>query len=404
VKTALVYDSSRQLVNNDASWIPSLSALIYLAHPMNVSAVGKIDTLSEDLAATFALAVVNLALRSVRGPQAPPDPGLQPRVFLAAGAVLLGMLSKEGFAGMAVATPVLFVVATGTRDSSGRRALLILLTTLAMAAAAYFALRLASGFPLTGALEKTDRYQLHLGFNVLKNVVAEICSILFPGNTLKIFVGFDAVHIAISSALLLTVSALAYQRLHALATVLRNGARERRMAAILGVALLASFFPSCMITELVSENATAEALPIIVISVTGIFAFGSQRQFVNWPVIPVVSVFAVLWLAAATGDKAAAARDVSVRAYEIGDRIAAAYNEKPKARVTVCFAPGSLSAHPRKYSVLSMPDDFAAYFQLYRVRMAQPAPLVTAVNLSGDSSKEHPPCDISVVGFTVSGP
>lgn len=72
VKTALVYDSSRQLVNNDASWIPSLSALIYLAHPMNVSAVGKIDTLSEDLAATFALAVVNLALRSVRGPQAPP--------------------------------------------------------------------------------------------------------------------------------------------------------------------------------------------------------------------------------------------------------------------------------------------------------------------------------------------
>src|SRR5882757_2320474 len=200
VKTSLVYGASRRWVNHANSWIPWLAALLYLTHPMNVSAVGKIDTLSEDLAALFALLVVNLALSSVRGADGAAAPALVRKVLLAAAAVFLGMASKEAFAGMAAATPVLFFLANGTRDRAARRALAALLAALAIAAVAYCSLRLASGFPLTGALEKASRYELHLGGNVAMNMAAELGSILFPGNTLKVFVQLDAVHIVISMA------------------------------------------------------------------------------------------------------------------------------------------------------------------------------------------------------------
>ena len=62
LKVSLVYDLAARIVSPRGGWAPWVIAVVFLLHPMNVCAVGKIDTFSEDIAALFALLVVRLAI------------------------------------------------------------------------------------------------------------------------------------------------------------------------------------------------------------------------------------------------------------------------------------------------------------------------------------------------------
>jgi len=67
--------------------------------------------------------------------------------------------------------------------------------------------------------------------------------------------------------------------------------------------------------------------------------------------------------------------------------------------VTACFE-RSMQTKPEKYSIFSMPEDLAAFFQLYRLRVATPAPSVAVVDLRLNPGA-HPHCNLSISGASV---
>jgi hypothetical protein len=400
IKTSLVYSIVRRLTERASAWLALLAALIFLTHPMNVSAVGKIDTLSEDLAALFALLGARLALASVRNSDDTVPAGAMKNAVLAAGAVFMGMMSKEAFAGFAAALPFMFAVAVGTRQRAARQVLGVLVLSEALAAGAYFTIRLASGFPLTGALIHTARYQLRFGANVAMNIAAQLGAIAFPGNTVAVFVNLNILHIAVSAGLLLLAAVIAVRRLPAVIDACKREPRQRRMMVVVLIAIVAGLFPSCLIPELISENQTAQALPFVIIAFISLFGFSADPTARQSPLAMAFGSVAVVWLAAACTDKVLAAREASFRAERIGAQIEAAYRAGPVSALTVCFA-RNMRTEPKKYSVFSMPDDAAAFFQLYRLRMMQPSPTLSVVDLRNTPVPAGGHCDITVSAFDV---
>jgi hypothetical protein len=408
VKASLVYELAKQVVSPTRSWAPWVIALIFLLHPMHVSAVGKIDTFSEDIAALFALLTVRFAmLAAVAKGTRDPLSTVTRNISWAAVMVLLGMLSKEAFAGIAAATPLLFAAAIGISERESRRALAYLIALEAVAGVAYFAARHAFGFSLTAPLTSAARYELHFGSNVLVNVTAALASISFPGSTLAVFLKLNAVHIAISLGILVAFLVLFRRRLTGMAA--RFGTldvQHRRVTLILLIAAVAALFPSCLISELVSENQTALALPFVLLlmlaSPLGVPLNPKGEDVRSASVLTCLSLVAVAWMAAASADKVLAARDASVRAYRIGDLIVTRFHEHPTAVVTVCFE-RSMQTKPQKYSIFSMPDDLAAYFQLYRLRVETPTPVIDVVDLRLKSPDYRPHCSLSISGASVSG-
>jgi hypothetical protein len=403
LKVSLVYDLAARIVSPGRAWAPWVIALVFLLHPMNVCAVGKIDTFSEDIAALFALLTVRLAIVAAGSPEAAPAI-VKRNAWLAAATVFAGMLSKEAFVGIAAATPVLFAVAIGTHRSESRRALLYLLAWVTVAAVGYFAARHAFGFPLTGALTPAARYQLHVGSNALVNVAAQFASITFPGSSLAVFLKFNAVHVLISLGLVIAYLVLFRRRLVAM-TVGYGGvpAEQRRVILIVLIAALSAMFPTCLISQVISENQTALALPFVILLALacplGLRLEAADTGPHSASLVCRLSTVALVWMAGASADKVLAARDASEHAYRIGDLILAKYYEHPTSAVTACFE-RSMQTEPKKYSIFSMPEDLAAFFQLYRLRVAAPAPSVTVVDLRLNPGV-HPRCNLSISGALV---
>jgi hypothetical protein len=404
LKVSLVYDLAARIVPTRRAWAPWVIALVFLLHPMNVCAVGKIDTFSEDIAALFALLTVRLAIVAACSRDAAPAK-VGRNALLAAAMVFAGMLSKEAFAGIAAATPVLFAVAIGASGRESRRALVYLVALITVAALGYFAARHAFGFPPTGALTTAARYQLHVGSNVLVNLAAELASITFPGSTLALFVKFNAVHVVISSGLVIAFLVLFRKRLVAM-TAGYGGlpAEQRRLILIVLIAALSAMFPTCLISQVISENQTALALPFVLLLALacplGVRLEPACAGSYTASLVCCLSAIALVWMAGATVDKVLAARDASEHAYRIGDLILTKYYEHPTSAVTVCFE-RSMQTEPKKYSIFSMPDDLAAFFQLYRLRVSVPAPVMDIVDLRLKNPGIHAHCSLSISGASV---
>jgi len=404
LKVSLVYDLAARIASPRGGWAPWVIALVFLLHPMNVCAVGKIDTFSEDIAALFALLVVRLAIIAAGSGEAAPATAWR-NAWLVAVLLFTGMLSKEAFVGIAAATPILFAVAIRISGRESRRALVYLVAFSAVAALAYFAARHAFGFPLAGALTPAARYQLHVGSNALLNLAAEFASITFPGSSLAVFVRFNAVHVIISLSLIIAYLMLFRRQLVAMtAGYGRLAVEQRRQILIVLIAALSAMFPTCLISQVISENQTALALPFVILLALAcplavrLEPADTGTRTAN--LVGCLSAVALVWMAGATVDKVLAARDTSEHAYRIGDVILSKYYENPTPNVTVCFE-HSLQTEPRKYSVLSMPDDLAAFFQLYRLRVAVPAPALDVVDLRLKNPGNPPPCNLSIAGASV---
>jgi hypothetical protein len=406
LNVALVYNLAGRLVAQRSPGVAIVIATIFLLHPMNVTAVGKIDTFSEHLASLFALLIVRCALGAAEATDSPGGERIALRLALAcAPLVFLGMLSKEAFAGIAAATPLLFGVAVGISKPESRRTLAWLLVGECLAALAYFGLRVAFGFPLAGAHIATARYQLHLGLNVPMNLAAELVSIAFPGSTLALFVHFNAAEIVIPLLVLAMFLTLFGRRLWTLLAHREEiPAQSRRALLIVLIAAGAAFFPTCLIPELISENQTALALPFLVLfALAGPLAPPPplEKQALPYRIaLACTCVAAVLCMAAATSDKVAAMRATSDRAYRLGDLILAKYRERPSRNVTVCFDT-SLRSEPVKYSVFSMPDDRAALFQLTRLKIADPTLAIQVEDLRRNPDFDASQCTLRIAGASV---
>ncbi|HVW70112.1 MAG TPA: hypothetical protein VHB68_14135 [Steroidobacteraceae bacterium] len=402
LKAGLVHEIAKRIVSPAWPWAPAVIAAIFLAHPMHVSAVGKIDTVSEDLAALFALLVVLFAFVAAEANDAKDSGKALRAVVGAAVMVFFGMLSKEAFAGVAAATPFMFATALGSSQRGSRRLLAGLLALEGALGAGYLVLRHASGFSLA-APNGAGRYQLHFGLNVIKNIAAELGSIGFPGSTLAVFVRLDIVHVIISAGLLIVFVALFRERLVDMTFGAGTlPAVRRRAVLIVLLATVAAFFPTCLIPDLVSENQTALALPFVVLLLLAC-PLGSPPQgaLARTGRLACLSLVAITWMVSATTGKVLAAYETSVRAYGIGDEILARYFEHPVPQVIFCFQP-SVRSKPTKYSIFSLPDDKAAEFQLYRLRILNPAPVVSIVDLRQASGGERPSCTLSMSGESIS--
>jgi hypothetical protein len=406
LSVSLVHDLAARIVSPKLPWAPFVIATIFLVHPMHVSAVGKIDTFSEGIASVFALLVVRCAMAAA---EAAPGPAEERTALYWAmwsvPAVLLGMFSKEAFAGLAAATPLLFAVALRAPERESRRTLAWLVAGLGVAAALYFAARIASGFPLVGTPTPAARYQLHFGVNVPLNLAAEIVSIAFPGSTLALFARFDATEIAVSSVLLVMLLVFLKKRVGVtLARWSQIPPERRRMMLIILIAAIASLFPTCLIPELISENQTALPLPFLVLLALAcplVLPFEADRQRPLQPIVLSCTCTAVfLCMALATSGKVLAAQEASDQAYRRGDLILAAFHEHPTAVVTACFEP-SMRTEPVKYGIFSVPDDLAAYYQLTRLKVERPGIVIKVVDLRLKDAGKHPECTLHISGMSV---
>lgn len=404
---SLVHDLAARIVSPQLPWAPFVIATIFLVHPMHVSAVGKIDTLSEDLASVFALLVVRCAIAAAEA--APGTAGARTALYWAmwsVPAVLLGMFSKEAFAGLAAMTPVLFAVALQARGRESRKTLTGLVAGLGVAAAIYFAARIASGFPLAGTPTPAARYELHFGVNVPMNLAAEFVSIAFPGSTLALFARFDATEIAVSSALLVMFLVFLQRRVRVTIALWSEIQPERRrMMLIILLATIASLFPTCLIPELISENQTALPLPFLaLLALACPLALPLELDRRQRPLQPIVlscaCSAAFVCLTLATSGKVLAAQQASDQAYRRGDQILAAFREHPTAVVTACFE-RSMRTEPVKYGVFSVPDDLAAYYQLIRLKVQQPGLVIKVVDLRLKDAGDPPECTLHISGTSV---
>ena len=406
LNVALVYDLAGRIVSQKSPWVPFIIATIFLVHPMHVLAVAKIDTFSEQMASLFALLSVRCAMNAA----ATRDTNLSRRtgLYWAGWAVLtvfLGMLSKEAFAGIAAATPLFFAAALGISTREARRTLMWLVAGECLAGIAYLAVRVAFGFPLLGARVDAARYHLHIGFNVLKNVAAELASIAFPGSTLTLFVRFDTLAVMLALTVLVTLLVLLQHRFRDLFVRGREVAPpQRRATLIVLIAAVAAFFPTCLIPELISENQTALALPfmtLLVLAAPLSLPTPLSHERLSWQIaFACASVALFSCMALATSGKVLAMRQTSDRAYRMGDLILAKYYEHPSAVVTVCFDP-TMRSTPAKYSVLSMPDDLAAFFQLSRLRIEQPGITINVQDLRQAGTADPARCNMHLSGMTV---
>ena len=353
--------------------------LLYLFHPMHVAAVIKIDTISENLAALVALCVVSLLARLAMLPRESCTSRLLSfYVFAAAMLTLVGMLSKEAYFGMAAATPLLIAIAVAgvpRRKLAFTFASSALLT--ALLAALYFGLRRLEGYQLGGY--KAGRYHLTFGINVLINSAASIGASLFPGNTMKIFAGFDFFYVLLAVGLILAILLLYWRSYFAFIAQACTGRilaiPNGRILLLALLATFASLLPGCMVSELISENQTESTIPFVILLVVGIPAVSSVasrwQKRPQFAFLPIALVFtAATLMANATTEKVAAAHRLSDRAYHWGDVLVEQATHKPVPHFFLCIAPVTPALVQPKYSIFSVPDSTLAATQLYRLHMA----------------------------------
>ena len=390
--------------------------ILFLLHPMHVASVIKIDTISENLASLFALALALVVARLAFVPDEELSNGRVCRFALAAAALsLLGMLSKEAYLGVAAATPLLVsVAALRERGKSKARFALLVASGLTVAAmTAYFLLRRQAGYTLAGG-DAANRYRFHLGLNFLLNAATSFGASLFPGSTLKIFVHFDLFYVLLSAALVLAAALLYLPGYLGFARCVRSGcarvAAEARVLLIFVIAAVASLVPSGLINGLISENQSEATIPFVLMLAffipawmmdsattdpsyaplfagSGRLAASSRRPAATMVVLAMITAL----MATATSEKVEAAHEMSRRAYAMGDEMMRDYLAHPVSHYFLCIPPDSFVR--RKYSIFSLPDGMLASTQMYRIDLLHPS---KPSNFMPDVPQARPYCSMRV--------
>lgn len=341
-----------------SAWMTAaLAGAVFMLHPAMVNSVVQIDTVSQLMSAMFAV-IAMLCLARTRNPLA------VGHLVTIGVLTLLGMLSKEGFAGFAAGIPIIAVVLHARLGPVTRgqvlRWLLAYAVTFAVAFAIYTALRFASG---RGFGSNFSRYEIEIGFNLIKNTAMLLGAGLFPGSTVKLLHNRDVLHIAISLLpVLLAVGVLLLGLRHWLRGdrhLLAGSQRSRSLAIVaLILAMLAGLVPSILVQG-VSEHQASLPLPFLValvLSLAGFAVAALRRAPLPWAALLGTCVAASLvWMVFATNSKITLFGHTAARAEAITAQIMTAFAAAPPdAAFVVCHTPPE---DERMFGVYDLPAD-----------------------------------------------
>jgi hypothetical protein len=350
-RAGLGYALARRLLPGASRIGAAIVSLVMIVHPIVVATVGKIDNNTEALASVLGLAAVLLVLRAPRlsaGPEA---------VALAAIA-LTGLLTKETFAGLAIALPAMSALASARPDWRRGAAAAIAITAMF---GAYLAYRAATGAPL-GSTDPGSRYHLHLGLNAVKNAIAGLGAAGYPGSTLDIFVTRRLWPVAVTAGLALVVVLVWVQQRRRLALSIADAPWR-----VLALALAASLVPLVLINGWPSEHHLVTTAALLWIMI-GVVTFGDAGSARRPTVTHALGAALIVWMAAATLQKVAAERELSARGRAMGEAVVAAYEAKPTPAMVLCVEP----PYAPKYGQFSIPDWLLAQSERYRLRLKHP--------------------------------
>ena len=352
------------------------AGLIALVHPIAVSAIVQIDTISEAIAAAAIAWAFLFVLDAVAAE------GRERLLRLCAAAALgaVALFGKESALPAAAALPLAGLIAATDR----RKAFAILFgfgLVLAMAAVVFIGLRYALGFSLPATND--GRYNVGFGANVAKNLATIAGSLSFFGNTASLIgqrnpvaaIGFTPVLIAAG----LVVVAVLRGRLAFLGPV---NARIVWAAIVMALAATAAPALAPMISEHNAALSSAGALPagLAIIAAAAVYLGPRGMQIAALAgglavVLGVVSMTEKSAAAAATGARAGAVRTGIASLLEHQDR------------VMVCVTPTG----GKGYSIYRLEAERWVAEEVLLARAAHPGKMIDA-RLSDASAA----CDLTV--------
>ena len=334
---------------------PEIAAAAYLLHPMMVSTVLQIDTLSQLLSGFFALLTLNL-LVACRDP-------LQWRCLVGVAALtLLGLLSKESYPGFALITPVLTVLVSVGRQSTGStRAILWVFVAHGAAVCAAGLLYAALRLSMVAGHGDGGRYAIDLGWNAIKNSAMLLGSGAYLGNTVSLFQQIAPVEIALAVLPAVVIAVLIIwgfagaKRSAPVAAPLGDFRAEMLPLVILTLATLAGLVPSILATA-VSEHQASMSLAFMIALAVCLTGRAAPRLTISrrWfrTVLLVGVAGTLVMMAVASREKVTLAGETSRRAEGIRARIMDAMATKPAdEEFVVCY---SVDRPFRDYSIYRM--------------------------------------------------
>lgn len=356
-----------------------LCALVALAHPISVSAIVQIDTVSEAIAAAAIAWALVLVIDAVR------TTGRARHVRLAGVVVLsaLAVLGKESAVPAVAAMPLIGFIAAPDRRAS-LAALAGLTLALAVVGIAFVAARYGLGFSTPTTTD--GRYAIGFGMNVARNLATIAGSLAFFGNTLALIgerdltalVGFVP---AVLAAGLIGLAALTRRK--ALAKALDG----RAFLALLVMALAATAAPA--LAPMISEHnaaLTSGAFLPAALALTAAAAFVSGKRAVYLAAFAAVLAIAMGLVAMRQKAEAAAFTGHTVA----GARAAIDTALYASDRLLVCMTP----AEGRAYSIYRLPAERWMEEEILWARRNWPAKPVTA-----ELRPAGPDCDLVVPDF-----
>lgn len=376
------------LVRRVAPAVPAryayVAGFVALVHPIAVSAIIQIDTVSEALAAAaiaWALAFVLDAMQ---------HEGRARHTRLAGVAVCcaIALLGKESALPAVMAMPLAGFVAASSR----RKAVPDLVKLGVVLAALCFAL-LAARYALGYGRPAADdgRYQIGFGINVVKNLLTVVGSLAFLGNTVSLINDRHATallgFVPVLLGLLVVCRALLFRREAFLSTY----DLPTSLACAL-VALAATSAPA--LAPMISEHNTALPSGAFLAAVLGAVA---AAAFVDTPrgrsLAALAAVLAIVSGLVAMRDKANAAAGVGKIVAETRDAITALALKQEHVRVCI------------------VPEDGRAY-SIYRLAAQRwmPEEILWAQHrfpgkdISYVTEQSGPDCDLSVPDFATADP
>ena len=369
----------RRLTPRLPASVPLAAGLVALAHPIAVSAIIQIDTVSEAAAA----AAIAWALYCTLDAVTVTGPARRMRMIQVAVLSGLALLGKESALPAVAALPFAGLIAARNRKEV-LPALARLTIALALICVVFLAVRYGLGFwrPQTG----DDRYQIGVGFNVLRNIATVAGSLSFFGSTVSLVadhrtsaaIGFAPIIVAIC----LVARAALWRRAGLVAAV--DG---RAVLACVLMALAAVSAPS--LAPAISEHNAdlpSAAFLSVAMAITAAAAWVCGRTAMR--LLAATALMAVVLGLAAMKEKAAASAQVGAAVADVRRNISTVLQSRDG--VTVCIAPGE----GRAYSIYRLPAERWLGEELLWARHLFP----------GKTISQHsagPGCDIVTPNFPV---
>lgn len=359
VTIVILFVIARRLAPHGGA-LPFVASALFACHPINVSAVIQIDTVSQQFA---TVAVVTAFAWYLGGPES------RGWLYHLVGAFLIAaaLFSKEVTIGAVLTLPLavilgdLFGRSRSWSDIRGK--FILMLGYVGALLLIYLALRLSVGAAFFSA--EQARYAFTLSpTNVMMYAVMVIGASAFIGSTLDLFLVDNPFGAAVSVILSVLFNGLAVFGLFTLLRT-RSSWREERfsLSVITAAALLmfASVFPA-MLTAWPSELHTYLPLPfyVLVASFLALRGWASLARGFDWsPRLAALSGIAgtaalCIWMLVAINQKLAHAEATGLRSRAFLHQITQWYRESKAdpVPVTACFTDSITSQ--TQYSIFAM--------------------------------------------------